>query len=133
MCQAVCVEAQLELHTLVDLEQSLHVLPHFLHLSFETFKLTIRVCGTQLLALRVAEEVTIAIRGVRYGENLPLVLVVLTQDRTLNGIYLSAAYFPKFQPCMCGSTSGSILHVPESQVTHTDKSDIILHYRYTHQ
>lgn len=88
-------------HPLVDLKQSPHVLPHFLHLSFETFKLTIRVGGTQLLALRVAEEVTIAIGGVRYGENLPLVLVVLTQDRTLNGIYLSAAYFPKFQPCMC--------------------------------
>ena len=77
-------------HPLVDLEQSPHVLPHFLHLSFETFKL-----------LGVTEEVTIAIRGVRYGENLPLVLAVFIQDRTLNGIYLSAAYLPIFQPCMC--------------------------------
>ena len=95
-------------HPLVDLEQSLHVLPHFLHLSFETFKLTIRVCGTQLLALRVAEEVTIAIRGVRYGENLPLVLVVFVRDRTLNGIYLSAPYFPKFQPCMCRKVEAQV-------------------------
>jgi len=43
-------------HTLVDLKQSLHVLPHFLHLSFETFKLTIRVCGTQLLRLELLRK-----------------------------------------------------------------------------
>jgi len=75
-----------------------HVLQHFFHLSFETFKL-----------LGVTEGVTIAIRGVRYDKNfLPLVLVVFIQDRTLNGVYLSAPYFPKYQPCMCRKVEAQV-------------------------
>ena len=48
----------------------------------------------------VAKEVLIISRGVGYGENLLLLLfAVQTQVRTLDGMYLPAAYFPKFQTC----------------------------------
>ena len=48
----------------------------------------------------VAKEVLIVSRGVRYGENLLLLLfAVQTQVRTLDSMYLPAAYFPKFQTC----------------------------------